>query len=133
MCDMAVVVQVQVNGRVSGVAFTRDPISGDPEKITIAATHGTGEVSLRVFPIVIDFPCRRSMMSFTYCSVISITQGVVSGSVEPDTVVMSRMQLLMATMVDDDSNITTRDPTPGKHTNDAFNSVTSFKMFFPCL
>ncbi|VVC45766.1 ATP-grasp fold, subdomain 1,PEP-utilising enzyme, mobile domain,Pyruvate phosphate dikinase [Cinara cedri] len=73
MGDMAVVVQVQVNGQVAGVAFTRDPNTGDPEKITIAATHGPGE-------------------------------GVVSGSVEADTVVMSRQQLLAT--VDDDSIVT---------------------------
>lgn len=72
-------------------------------------------------------------MSFTHCSEISITQGIVSGSVEPDTVVMSRLQLLMASMVDDDSNITIRDQTPGKHTNEAFTSVASFKFFFPCV
>jgi len=45
MCHMAVVVQDQVNGRVAGVAFTRDPNTGDPEKITIAAAYGPGEVS----------------------------------------------------------------------------------------
>lgn len=46
MCDMAVIVQDQVDARISGVAFTRDPNTGDPEKITIAASYGPGEVSL---------------------------------------------------------------------------------------
>lgn len=45
MCDMAVIVQEQVTGLgVAGVAFTRDPNTGDPEKITIASSYGLGEV-----------------------------------------------------------------------------------------
>lgn len=45
MCLMAVIVQDQVNSQIAGVAFTRDPNTGDPEKITIAACVGLGEVS----------------------------------------------------------------------------------------
>lgn len=44
MCDMAVIVQNQVHGQVAGIAFTRDPNTGDPNKITIAANYGSGEV-----------------------------------------------------------------------------------------
>lgn len=44
MCNMAVIVQGQVDGQVAGVAFTRDPNTGDPDKITIAASYGPGEV-----------------------------------------------------------------------------------------
>lgn len=45
MCDMAVIVQEQVTGQgVAGVAFTRDPNTGDPDKITIASSYGLGEV-----------------------------------------------------------------------------------------
>lgn len=45
MCLMAVVIQDQVKSQIAGVAFTRDPNTGDPEKITIAACVGLGEVS----------------------------------------------------------------------------------------
>jgi phosphoenolpyruvate synthase/pyruvate phosphate dikinase len=42
---MAVIVQEQVTGQgVAGVMFTRDPNTGDPEKITIALSYGLGEV-----------------------------------------------------------------------------------------
>jgi len=38
---MAVIVQEQVSGPgVAGVAFSRDPNTGDPGKITIAASYG---------------------------------------------------------------------------------------------
>jgi phosphoenolpyruvate synthase/pyruvate phosphate dikinase len=41
MCDMAVIVQDQVSGPgVAGVAFSRDPNTGDPGKITVAASYG---------------------------------------------------------------------------------------------
>ncbi|CAI6346497.1 unnamed protein product [Macrosiphum euphorbiae] len=63
MCDMAVIVQEQVSGPgVAGVAFSRDPNTGDPGKITLAASYGLEKV------------------------------GVVSGSVEPHEVVVSRLQ-----------------------------------------
>ncbi|XP_025408161.1 uncharacterized protein LOC112681979 [Sipha flava] len=62
MCVMAVIVQEQVTGQgVAGVMFTRDPNTGDPEKITIALSYGLGE-------------------------------SVVSGSVEPISIVISRSQ-----------------------------------------
>ncbi|XP_060861181.1 uncharacterized protein LOC132938394 isoform X3 [Metopolophium dirhodum] len=63
MCDMAVIVQEQVSGPgVAGVAFSRDPNTGDPRKITVAASYGLEKA------------------------------GVVSGSVEPHEVVVSRLQ-----------------------------------------
>jgi len=38
---MAVIVQDQVSGPgVAGVAFSRDPNTGDPGKITVAASYG---------------------------------------------------------------------------------------------
>lgn len=41
MCDMAVIIQDQVSGPgVAGVAFSRDPNTGDPGKITVAASYG---------------------------------------------------------------------------------------------
>lgn len=47
MCYMGVVIQdlVQTARGVAGVAFTRDPNTGDPDKIIIAANYGSGEVS----------------------------------------------------------------------------------------
>lgn len=47
MCNMAVIIQdlVQADRGVAGVAFTRDPNTGDPDKITVAANYGSGEVS----------------------------------------------------------------------------------------
>lgn len=40
---MAVVVQKMVNAKVSGVAFTVDPVSGDREQVVIDAAWGLGE------------------------------------------------------------------------------------------
>lgn len=41
MCDMAVIIQDQVSGPgVAGVAFSRDPNTGDPGKIIMAASYG---------------------------------------------------------------------------------------------
>ncbi|XP_022162684.1 uncharacterized protein LOC111028371 isoform X1 [Myzus persicae] len=63
MCDMAVIIQDQVSGPgVAGVAFSRDPNTGDPGKITVAASYGLEKA------------------------------GVVSGSVEPHEVVVSRLR-----------------------------------------
>ncbi|CAH1725995.1 unnamed protein product [Aphis gossypii] len=63
MCDMAVIIQDQVSGPgVAGVAFSRDPNTGDPGKITVAASYGLEKA------------------------------GVVSGSVEPYEIVVSRLQ-----------------------------------------
>ena len=42
---MAVVVQEMVPAEVSGVMFTRDPVTGDPAQISISASYGLGEVS----------------------------------------------------------------------------------------
>ncbi|XP_026822720.1 uncharacterized protein LOC113560827 [Rhopalosiphum maidis] len=71
MCDMAVIVQDQVSGPgVAGVAFSRDPNTGDPGKITVAASYGLEKA------------------------------GVVSGTVEPYEVVVSRLQF---ETIDDDS------------------------------
>ena len=42
---MAVVVQQMVPAEVSGVMFTRDPVTGDPARISITASYGLGEVS----------------------------------------------------------------------------------------
>lgn len=40
---MAVVVQVIVDAEVSGVAFTRDPVSGDADTTVVSAVYGLGE------------------------------------------------------------------------------------------
>ncbi len=40
---ISVGIQKMVNARVSGVAFTLNPITGDPSKIAISATWGLGE------------------------------------------------------------------------------------------
>ena len=40
---ISVGIQKMVNARVSGVAFTLNPITGDPTKIAISATWGLGE------------------------------------------------------------------------------------------
>lgn len=52
MCDMAVIIQEQVSGPgVAGVAFSRDPNTGDPGKITVAASYGLEKaVSLTTKP-----------------------------------------------------------------------------------
>jgi pyruvate,water dikinase len=42
--SMAVVVQKMVNARVSGVAMTLDPATGDRSKITIDSSYGMGEL-----------------------------------------------------------------------------------------
>lgn len=42
--SMAVVVQQMVTAEVSGVMFTRDPATGDPSQLTLAASYGLGEV-----------------------------------------------------------------------------------------
>ncbi|KAF0306178.1 putative phosphoenolpyruvate synthase [Amphibalanus amphitrite] len=42
---MAVVVQQMVASDVSGVMFTRDPVTGDPSQISITASYGLGEVT----------------------------------------------------------------------------------------
>ncbi|WP_394160744.1 PEP/pyruvate-binding domain-containing protein [Galactobacter valiniphilus] len=42
--SMAVVVQKMVNSRVSGVAMTLDPATGDRSKITVDASWGVGEM-----------------------------------------------------------------------------------------
>ncbi|XP_043247024.1 putative phosphoenolpyruvate synthase [Amphibalanus amphitrite] len=49
---MAVVVQQMVASEVSGVMFTRDPVTGDPSQISITASYGLGEsvVSAKVDP-----------------------------------------------------------------------------------
>ncbi|XP_037074585.1 uncharacterized protein LOC119095838 [Pollicipes pollicipes] len=49
---MAVVVQRMVTSEVSGVMFTRDPVTGDPSRVTVTANYGLGEsvVSARVEP-----------------------------------------------------------------------------------
>lgn len=56
--SMAVAVQKMVNSRVSGVAITMDPTTGDRSKITIDASYGVGEmvVSGQVTPdnVVLD-------------------------------------------------------------------------------
>ncbi|XP_016663303.2 uncharacterized protein LOC100569517 [Acyrthosiphon pisum] len=73
MCDMAVIVQEQVSGPgMAGVAFSRDPNTGDPGKITVAASYGLEKA------------------------------GVVSGSVEPHEVVVSRLRFEAV-----DDNVTT--------------------------
>ena len=55
---MAVAVQKMVNSRVSGVAITMDPATGDRSKITVDASYGVGEmvVSGQVTPdnVVLD-------------------------------------------------------------------------------
>jgi pyruvate, water dikinase len=56
--SMAVVVQKMVNARVSGVAITMNPLTGDRSKITVDASYGVGEliVSGQVTPdnVVLD-------------------------------------------------------------------------------
>jgi len=56
--SMAVAVQKMVNSRVSGVAITMDPATGDRSKITVDASYGVGEmvVSGQVTPdnVVLD-------------------------------------------------------------------------------
>ena len=42
--SMAVVVQKMVNAKVSGVAMTLDPATGDRSKITVDASYGVGEM-----------------------------------------------------------------------------------------
>ncbi|RAN79544.1 phosphoenolpyruvate synthase [Bacillus sp. SRB_336] len=42
--SMAVVVQKMVNAKVSGVAMTMDPATGDRSKITIDSSYGVGEM-----------------------------------------------------------------------------------------
>jgi phosphoenolpyruvate synthase/pyruvate phosphate dikinase len=41
---MAVVIQAMVDADSAGVAFSRDPVSGDPRKVVITANYGLGEV-----------------------------------------------------------------------------------------
>ena len=41
---MAVVVQQMVDAELSGVMFTRDPVTGDPSRLSITASYGLGEV-----------------------------------------------------------------------------------------
>ncbi len=50
--DMAVIVQLLVEARASGVAFTADPVSGRRDRVVIESCHGLGEalVSGRVTP-----------------------------------------------------------------------------------
>ncbi|XP_050541906.1 prodigiosin synthesizing transferase PigC-like isoform X3 [Daktulosphaira vitifoliae] len=58
-CGMAVIVQKLIDADVAGVLFTRDPQTGDPERITINFCKGIGEC-------------------------------VVSGTVTPETLIISR-------------------------------------------
>ncbi|XP_050419567.1 uncharacterized protein LOC126832726 isoform X2 [Adelges cooleyi] len=62
MCDMAVIVQRLVDAESAGVLFTRDPMTGDPERIVITSCTGLGD-------------------------------DVASGTVTPDTVVISRQSI----------------------------------------
>lgn len=50
--DIAVVVQLQIDSKRSGVMFTSDPVTGDPDALTIEASVGLGEtiVSGQVTP-----------------------------------------------------------------------------------
>ena len=41
---MGVVVQEMAEAEAAGVMFTRDPVSGNPERIVITANYGLGEV-----------------------------------------------------------------------------------------
>ncbi|MDH3724219.1 MAG: phosphoenolpyruvate synthase [Thermoleophilia bacterium] len=61
---IAVVVQRQINSAVSGVMFTVDPASGDPDKIVIEASFGLGEnvVSGQVTPDRFTFSKARGEM-----------------------------------------------------------------------
>lgn len=44
---MGVVIQQMVDADMAGVLFTRDPVTGNPEHISIAANYGIGEVRRR--------------------------------------------------------------------------------------
>ena len=44
---MGVVVQEMAEAEAAGVMFTRDPVSGNPERIVITANYGLGEVRRR--------------------------------------------------------------------------------------
>ena len=48
VADMGVVVQEMVDAEAAGVMFTRDPFTGNPERIVITANYGLGEVSQSV-------------------------------------------------------------------------------------
>lgn len=41
---MCVVIQEMVDAEMAGVAFSRDPVTGNPSTIHITANYGLGEV-----------------------------------------------------------------------------------------
>ena len=43
--SMGVVVQAMVAADAAGVVFSRDPLTGDPTKVTVTANYGLGEAS----------------------------------------------------------------------------------------
>ena len=45
LADMGVVVQEMADAEAAGVMFTRDPVTGNPERIVVTANYGLGEVS----------------------------------------------------------------------------------------
>ena len=55
---MGVVVQEMAEAEAAGVMFTRDPVSGNPERIVITANYGLGEVRRRWEP---SYTVRRSL------------------------------------------------------------------------
>ncbi len=44
VATMGVVVQAMVEAEAAGVAFSRDPDTGDPSRVLITANYGLGEV-----------------------------------------------------------------------------------------
>ena len=47
LTGMGVVIQEMVDAEAAGVMFTRDPVTGNPERIVITANYGLGEVSAK--------------------------------------------------------------------------------------
>jgi pyruvate,water dikinase len=80
--SMAVAVQKMVSARVSGVAITMDPTTGDRSKITIDASYGVGEmvVAGRVTP-------DNVLMDKVMLCVVAETIGAKHAELVPDPVV----------------------------------------------
>lgn len=51
---MAIVVQEMVSSDVSGVLFTHDPVTGNPNRMVLDASFGLGEVSDLVYKLFCD-------------------------------------------------------------------------------
>ena len=78
--SMGVVVQAMVAAEAAGVAFSRDPMTGDPSKVVVTANYGLGEVTIVV-------PTYNNEVSLSKVYYI-FEQSVVSALSEPDTVVV---------------------------------------------